>query len=297
MKKKMEIYHDCIVCQVRTAVDSIMQLTNNKKLIDEAIKICLIKISEFKTYDNIFDYHCSIQEVIKNIIPNGDPYKEHKKEFNKICMDFSREIKSIIDNSADKFDTSLRVCLAGNSIDVMQGKKISKEVIRNSITMALDQFPDLKNIKKLEKEIIKANKILFLGDNAGEIVFDKIFIELLNKNYDKEGKITYVVRGGVTLNDSTIKDASIVKMDEVAKVITTGIDIPFSYLPACSEGFRKAYNNSDLIISKGQGNFESLMYEDKNIFFLLKIKCYLIAKLINKNYKVDDFIVETGLLN
>ena len=293
----MKIYHDCITCQVRTAINSIMQLTNDEKLIDETIKICLIRASEFKTYENLFKFYGSIQEVIKTIIPNGDPYKEHKKEFNKICMDFSREIKSIIDNSTDKFDTSLRVCLAGNSIDVMQGKKISGEIIKNSITMALNQVPNLKNIKRLEQEIIMANKILFLGDNTGEIVFDKIFIELLNKNYDKVGKITYVVRGGVTLNDSTMEDALIVKMNEVARVITTGIDIPFSYLPLCSEGFRKAYNNSDLIISKGQGNLEALMYEDKNIFFLLKIKCSLIAKLINKNYKIDDFVVETGLLN
>ena len=293
----MKIYHDCITCQVRTAVNSIMELTNDEKLIDETIKICLIRASEFKTYENLFEFYRSIQEVIKTIIPNGDPYKEHKKGFNKICMDFSKEIKSIIDNSADKFDTGLRVCLAGNSIDVMQGKKISEEIIKNSITIAMNQVLNLKNIKRLEQEIIKANKILFLGDNTGEIVFDKIFIELLNKNYDKEGKITYAVRGGVTLNDSTMEDALIVKMNEVAKVITTGIDIPFSYLPVCSEEFRKAYDNSDLIISKGQGNLEALIYEDKNIFFLLKIKCSLIAKLINNNLKVDDFIVETRLLN
>ena len=116
---------------------------------------------------------------------------------------------------------------------------------------------------------------------------DKIFIEKLPKE-----KITYVVRGGPALNDATIEDAKMVGMTSIVKVITTGLDMPAAILPLCSKVFLNYYNKSDLVISKGQGNYEALSEEEKNIFFLLKIKCPVIAKSFKDRYKVGDIVVD-----
>jgi hypothetical protein len=168
---------------------------------------------------------------------------------------------------------------------------MSKDYLKSSIETALTQPLDAKSISMLKKEILKANKILIIGDNAGEIVFDGLFIEFLNTHFSKEGMITYSVRGGHTLNDSTIDDAAMSEIDKVVKVITTGVDMPAAHLPKCSEEFKQCFREADLVISKGQGNLEALIDEKKNIFFLLKIKCNVIAQMLGHKHKVDEIVI------
>jgi len=138
----------------------------------------------------------------------------------------------------------------------------------------------------LQKEISHAKKILFIGDNAGEIVLDKIFIENLHRE-----KIIYAVRGGPVLNDVTMEDARMVGMVDSVRVITTGLNMPAAILLFCSNNFIDEYKKADLIISKGQGNYEALCDEDKNIFFLLKIKCPIVAQNLGRKYEVGDIVI------
>jgi uncharacterized protein with ATP-grasp and redox domains len=288
----MKIYHECIPCHVRAAVNSVKLLTDDEKIINNVIQKSLLKASDFASYENLFELYYDIQRIVKESSPEKDPYKDFKKAFNKICLSLEDEMKNIIDESEDPFERGLRICLAGNSIDVMQGyNRVDKAVLRQAIDNALVQPLDSKLIMEFEEEVKDAEEILFVGDNAGEIVFDKVFIELLNSSYEKENSITYSVRGSYTLNDSTIDDAQMVGMDKVAKVITTGIDMPAAHLPLCSEEFTRTYENADLIIAKGQGNLEALLGEDKKIFFLLKIKCNTIANILNNRNAVNDIVL------
>jgi damage-control phosphatase, subfamily I len=287
----MKIYHECIACHIRSAVTAAMLMTEDENLRSAAVKKALIKASDFGSYENLFELFHDIQKEIKTIVPDIDPYLDFKKEFNRICLSISEEYKDKIDKSYDQFEMALRLCLAGNSVDVMQGKKMSKEYLKSSIETALIQPLDKKNISILKKEILKAKKILIIGDNAGEIVFDRLFIEFLNRHFAKEGMITYSVRGGHTLNDSTIDDALMTGIDKAAKVITTGVDMPAAHLPTCSEEFNQCFKEADLVISKGQGNLEALIDEKKNIFFLLKIKCNVIAKILDHKHKVDEIVI------
>ncbi len=287
----MKIYHECIACHIRSAVTSVMLMTDNESLRSAALKKALIKASDFGSYENPFELFYDIQTIIKSVVPDIDPYMDFKREFNKICLSLSEEYKAKIEKSGGQFETALRLCLAGNSLDVMQGKKMSKEYLRGSIETALSQPLDTKGTNRLKKEISKAKKILIIGDNAGEIVFDRLFIEFLNKHFNKEGMITYSVRGGHTLNDSTIDDALMAGIDKVARLITTGVDMPAAHLPVCSEEFNKCFRDADLVISKGQGNLEALIDEKKNIFFLLKIKCNVIANMLDHRHKVDEIVI------
>jgi uncharacterized protein with ATP-grasp and redox domains len=287
----MEFYYECIPCHIRAALNSIILLTDDTEIISKVIKKALIKASEFKKYKNFFELYYDIQNVVKSYIPNKDPFKDLKSQFNKICLSVADDLKRIIEQSDDCFNSGVRVCLAGNSIDVMQGKKMNRGALKESITNAIKQPLNERILKRFEREVRNANKILFIGDNAGEIVFDMIFIEMLNEKYKKEGKITYSVRGGYTLNDCTMEDAILVGINNVVKVITTGIDMPNAHLPLCSEEFVNAYREADLVISKGQGNLEALIDEEKNIFFLLKIKCQVMAKILDNRHKVDDIVI------
>ncbi len=291
----MKVYLDCLPCHVRSAISSAKLLTDNSELIEKTAKEALIKASGFAGYKNHLELYRDIANIVKKNIEGKDPYREFKVEFNRICMDISEDLVNKIEKSEDWFDMALRVCLAGNSIDVMQGKKLSRGNLIDAINDAVRQKINTENINIFKSELKEAGKILYIGDNAGEIVFDKIFIMFLNERLSKKDKITYVVRGGPALNDSTIDDALMVKMNEVAKVITTGTDMPAAHLPRCSQEFKKAYGEADLVISKGQGNLEALLEEKKNIFFLLKIKCPVIAKIFNDRHSVDQIVIEKAL--
>ncbi len=288
----MKLYLECISCYIRQAFEAAQMATDDKKLQEEILRASLIAASKFNTDKIGLLTHARIQKAIKKIARVDDPYKEAKEKINSICLDMSDEIRKVIANSRDHFETSLRIALAGNIIDFGQGTNFSKNIIKHTIDTSLHQNLDKNKVETLRENINKAGKILYIGDNTGEIVFDKIFIEQLPKD-----KITFVVRGGPAMNDSTMEDAKAVGMTDIVKVITTGLDMAASILPLCSKKFLNEYKKSDLIIAKGQGNYEALSDEEKNIFFLLKIKCPVIAKSFKGKYNVGDIVVDTKAQN
>ena len=288
----MRLYFECIPCYVRQVIDSVKMVSDDDKLLECILRKALIAASEFN-FDGVgLLTQARIQRSVKSLMPDSDPYFNIKKKFNSICLLLEKKLKKIIKESTDPFETSLRIALAGNIIDFGPRKDLSKSDILSSIEEAMNQHLDTSNISGLRLNIENSNKILYIGDNSGEIVFDKIFIENLPKE-----KITFVVRGGPALNDSTMEDAEMVGMTEMIKVITTGLDMPAAILPLCSEEFLKEYEESDLIIAKGQGNYEALSDEDKNIFFLLKVKCPVIVDSFGGKYELNDLVVHTCIDN
>jgi uncharacterized protein with ATP-grasp and redox domains len=201
-------------------------------------------------------------------------YEEEKFYSNDILLRQYSYWKNFISNSNDSFKTAAKLAVIGNIIDYgahTVEKDISGQI--KSLTsrkLKIDRTYDFKN------EIEKAVSILYLGDNAGEIVFDKLFIETI----DHPG-ITYVVRGKPVINDVTLKDARQCEMEKVCRVISNGFDAPSTLLECCSDEFMDAYLNADLVISKGQGNFEGLMdVGEPRIFYMLMVKCKPIADLL-----------------
>jgi uncharacterized protein with ATP-grasp and redox domains len=159
---------------------------------------------------------------------------------------------------------------------LIYGAHSSPENIEDEIHKILDTDFAIDYTDELFKQINKAKSILYLGDNAGEIVFDKLFIETMqHKN------VTYAVRGRPVINDVTFDDAQQVKMHQVATVISNGYDAPSTLIEHCSDEFQEAYLKAELVISKGQGNFEGLMdSRHNNLFFLLMAKCSPMAELL-----------------
>ena len=294
----MKIPLDCIPCQIRHFMNSARMFTDDETVISNVLDHTLEVTSRHKSYDNIFKMYIDANKIIEKIGFGKDPYKDFKDQINKICLGAEKEFKQIINEHSEPFEAALRLAIAGNSIDVMQGSHlISEKIIKDIQKTAFENKIDKLVIKKFYDEILQAEKILFIGDNCGEIVLDRIFLEYLRDNvlHEKINKITYAVRGGPALNDSTIEDAGKVGLDKVVKVITTGAALPSAYLPYSSEEFKKTYFASDMIISKGQGNFEGLFDRKENIYFLLKVKCPTFERFFENNYKVGDIIIERPL--
>ncbi len=212
----------------------------------------------------------------------NNPYAKEKAESNSLSLSLYKKFRTKVLESANPFDMALRLAIAGNIIDYGANANFNVPI---TIQKVLESEFAIDHSKELIKRIKSASRILYLGDNAGEIVFDKLFIEMI-----MHPRLTFAVRGSHVLNDATLEDAQQVGMNLVADVISNGYDAPSTVLSECSEEFLRYYKEADLIISKGQGNFEGLIEEnDPRIFHLLMVKCDVVAELLH--VKKDSFVV------
>jgi len=201
-------------------------------------------------------------------------FADEKAKSNSMAQELYNDWKPRVFAAKNPFEVALKLSIAGNIMDYGASNNFD---VNNSITRVMLAKFAIDHSKQLQNRIKEAKSILYIGDNAGEIVFDKLFIETIN-----HPNVTYVVRGGAVLNDATLTDAKDTDMYSVAKVIDNGFDAPSTVLSKCSPEFINTYKSAELIIAKGQGNLEGLINEDDSrIFFLLMVKCDVIANLLN----------------
>ncbi|WDV46280.1 ARMT1-like domain-containing protein [Clostridiaceae bacterium M8S5] len=271
----MEIKYECLSCITRQLTKLAVKLTNDKNTQQDIIKYGLDVISN--NYPNSSAPYITglIYNYAKKITEIKDPYRDEKKKFNHIAEQLVSELSlnTQIENSESPVDTAIRLSIAGNIIDFGLGINVDELDVRDSINHSLTTELFGGTSEDFLKATHNASNILFIGDNAGEIVFDKLLIERLPLH-----KITYVVKGGPIVNDVTMEDATTVGMDKLVKIIDSGASIQGIELSACSDDFLKSFKDADMIISKGQANFESLScLDNKTIFFLLRAKCQSVA--------------------
>ncbi len=221
--------------------------------------------------------------ILKKYTNNPDPYKEAKKQSNDLVLKMYPELRTQILLSDNPFDAALRLAIAGNIIDFAICTNYDLQATINNV---LQSDFAINHSKELKQSLSEAKKVLYLGDNAGEIVLDKLFIEnIMHPN------LFYAVRGAPVINDATMEDAEYIDMHLVADVISNGYDAPSTILDKCSNKFKEVFDTADVIISKGQGNLEGLMgTKGKEIFFLLMVKCDVIANALK--VKKGDFVVK-----
>lgn len=209
-----------------------------------------------------------IYKIVSEITGIKDPYAQIKKENIQEALELYSALKLIVNESNDRLLMAIRIAIAGNVIDFGVNKTFDME---RDIETIIQQNFSVFDYKLFLDKLSASKSILYLGDNAGESVFDKILIEELNK------PVVYVVRETPIINDCTIHDAIDSGLDEVAEIISSGSTAPATIIKLCNAEFIKKYNSAELIISKGQGNYEGLSCSDKPVFFMLKVKCPVIA--------------------
>ncbi len=225
-----------------------------------------------------------VHRLLKKKLSVGDLYHFEKIRANSLLLSSYEKWKSYVQHSENAFYEAVKLAIAGNIIDY--AAHTVPEDIELKIKELIKQPLALDHIANLQADVMGAQSILYLGDNAGEIVFDKLLLETMDHS-----NVTYVVRGKAIINDVTFEDAGQTSIDQLCNVISNGYDAPSTILEYCSEEFLKAFENADLIIAKGQGNFEGLMDVEKSkLYFLLTVKCTPIAEKLGLN--VGDLVVK-----
>lgn len=266
----MEIMKDCLPCLLRQAEEAAKRVNadphTKEKIIGGAKEI----LSRFEEYENAPALAEAIHNCVKNHTGNTDPYKAQKTADLEAANSLIPTLKAFIDNSGNRLYASLKVSAVGNNLDSAVYGNMD---IKSCIDKELNAPFAICDEELLREKLTSAKSVLVIGDNAGETVFDKVFIESLPHNIS----FTYAVRSAPIINDATLLEAQIAELNKIATVIPSGSTAPGSILQNTSKEFKEALGSSDIVISKGQGNFESLS-EVKGIFFLLKAKCPVIAR-------------------
>ncbi|MDD3148160.1 MAG: ARMT1-like domain-containing protein [Candidatus Riflebacteria bacterium] len=267
----MKMSLDCIPCFIRQALDAARMTSDNpavhEKILSEVLQwACNVDLKQPAPMIGQ-----RIHQRLRQIVGRDDPYRNAKDHQNNMAMAMLPELQARIDAASDPLDMALRIAIAGNVIDLGVPGTVTDFKIRETLENCLTE-PLIGKPEEFKAAVAKARKILYLTDNAGEIAFDRLLIARLRPE-----RVTVAVRGGPAINDATIPDAIAVGMPELVKVTDNGSDAPGTVLSDCSQSFRQLFKEADMIIAKGQGNFETLSDEPGNIFFLFKAKCKVIA--------------------
>lgn len=215
---------------------------------------------------------------------DADPYREIKDQSNAFALRLYPLFREKARASGDSLGAALRLAIAGNVIDYGASRHVSEALMSATIENALDAPLDAARVQEFREAVEAADTILYLADNAGEIVFDRLLLEHLPLD-----RVTVAVRGTPTINDATMADARTAGLTDVLRVIDNGSDVPGTALAECSAEFQRAFAQADLIIAKGQGNLETLLGCSQRICFLLLCKCPLVAELLGCG--VGDMII------
>ncbi len=212
--------------------------------------------------------------MLSRIIGTNDPYEEEKLHSIQKAKELLPWVEQKLKEASDPLEAALRAAVAGNVIDFATQVTFDLEEEVRKIFEARFAIDETERFTKRLKEV---KKLVVIGDNAGEHLFDKLMIQTF-KRFLPSLRIYYFVRGRPIINDVTIKEAKMVGMDEVCAVVDSGVDTPGFLIERANEGARRIYQEADLILAKGMGNFECMeSYEDERLFFLFKVKCSVVA--------------------
>ncbi len=278
----MKTYLDCLPCFMSQALRAGKIATKDEKKIKELLDNvgCMLKdIPMESTPPETGDL---IYQKVREITGVDDPYKKIKESNIKEAIALYPKLKQVVKKSDNRLLTAIRIAIAGNVIDLGVGKDFN---ILEDVEKILVQDFAIFDFKEFSFQLKNAKSILYLGDNAGESVFDKILIEELGK------PVTYVVREIPVINDVVFEDAINSGLDEVAEIISSGSSAPGTILSLCNNAFLEKFNKADMVISKGQGNYEGLSNTKRSVFFLLKAKCNVIAN--NLEVKENDIVLKS----
>lgn len=268
----MKASMDCYVCLMGQAITAARQVQADESTQFRIVKRVLKELVDFnpeRTPAVIADlaHRFSRQET-----GVADPFRKAKQRATQEALALYPHLKQLVKNAANPFETAVRLAIAGNILDLALLMNIDLE---KNIDQALREPLAIDHTAGLRQALEQAEWVLYLADNAGETVFDRLLIEQIAPK-----PVKYVVKGGPASNDATVQDAVEAGLDQVAELVTTGYDSIGVVLEHSSPEFHKLFQTAPLIILKGMGNFESLNQSDARMFFLLQAKCDAIANYL-----------------
>ncbi|AZO96009.1 ARMT1-like domain-containing protein [Halocella sp. SP3-1] len=280
----MQLEFDCIPCIYRQVLEASRMVTDNQGIIREILNEFSRMIPELESDLSAPVLVSRIQDYLKEVSGKKDPYYKFKEANLKLALNHYSDVEKNIVNAEDPLLAALIISAMGNSIDAGVSLKVD---IAGNLARAVEYGFKYSDYQHFKKEVEKADRLLIIADNTGEAVFDRLLIRELDKF---ELEIIYAVRDKPILNDVTLKEARQLGIDKLCQLISSGCDTPGTVMERASEEFLNVFSEADIVISKGQGNLEGLMGTSRPIYYLLKIKCDLIASRLDSGMAEGDFI-------
>ena len=270
----MQTHADCFPCFLKQTIIALRQITDDRSVHERVIKEVLPLMAEADmtkppAYTTTF-IHRMIREQL-----GQDPFKAIKHAYNEIALGLIAGLRQRVRTSSDPLWTASRIAIAGNVIDFGIFSSID---IDGSVDRALQPEIAVDHIGRFREALDSTDTVLYLLDNTGEMVFDMLLIEEL-RAMGKEVKA--VVKGAAVLNDATMEDARQIGLQDLCDVVHNGSDAVGTILQWTSPEFQETFSSAGLIVSKGQGNFETLLGSDRRIFFLFQSKCDVVSRDLN----------------
>lgn len=269
----MRVHLDCFPCFLRQVVIAVRLATKDERIQEETLREVLSEFHLFdlgKTPAHAATYmHRKIRAVL-----GADPFREIKSEYNNLALGLYPSLKQLVTESPDPLWTASRLAIAGNVIDFGIFTSVD---IEGAIGRALNAPLAVDHYSRFREAVEGTRDILYLLDNTGEAVFDRLLIETL-MGMGKD--VTAVAKGGPVINDCTVESAEEAGIHRACEVIGNGTDAVGTILEMASDVFRARFSGAGLIISKGQGNFETLLGHKERIFFLFQSKCDVVSKVL-----------------
>jgi len=273
----MKIWPDCIPCILKMSLGVARVVMKD----EEQVRRFMEEVLELNYLDGE-NWKVTSPEVIKDVwlkvikvTGEADPLKEIKNDQNRRALAIYPTAKELVLKSQDPLLEAIRLAIAANSIDAMTDVKgeAPEKIIKKWYRLEIDS----KKMSGLKERVRKARRIVYLGDNCGEIVFDRLLIEVLLQMYHP--KITFITRTFPVMNDATLQEVLSIGMGEIAQVVENGVcePLPGTFLKRINSELKTLIEKSDLVISKGGGNYDSLTEEEKikgKASFLFLAKCY-----------------------
>lgn len=267
---------DCIPCILRQSLDAARLVSTDTTVHEQVIRDVLSWAGAMDLNQVPPAMAQRIHRRVREITGRNDPYRQAKDRLNSLALELIPALKAKIKSANDPLVMAARLAIVGNVMDMGVNGNLTATDVRHAMNLALTE-PFFGELDRFRQAIREAHSILYLADNAGEIAFDRLLVEQISSKH-----VTVVVRGAPVINDATLIDAQAVGLDKIVKVIDNGSDAPGTILSDCSPEFQRQFAKADLIIAKGQGNFETLSNEPVNLFFLFKVKCSVIADHIKQ---------------
>lgn len=283
----MQTALDCYPCFFRQALQAAREVTDEPAVHQAVMRSVSEICAGLDTDQSPPAVGQRIHRIIRQITGDADPYRKIKQRFNAHAVALRDRLRDRVPEAGDPFEAAVRLSIAGNRIDFGACSDVSEQEISDLTDRAAHHLFN-GELNTLKAAVRRTERLLFLADNAGEIALDMLLIEQLPTN-----RVTVAVRGGPAINDATMADAEAVGLTDIVRVIDNGSDAPGTLLDDCSPAFRDAFEQADLILAKGQGNYESLSdLDDDRLYFLLIPKCALVAGHLGCGE--GQFVVRSG---
>jgi len=275
----MKTHFNCIPCILRQTIDTVNLATDQEEIKRQVVNEILNYLTTINFNDPPPVIGKNVYRIIHEKTGNHDPYHEIKQRYNQLALSFYDDLLKIVFRNSKPVQMAAKLAVAGNVIDF--GAQVKDIDIYQTIHSIEELSFEINDFETFINDLSRTRKILYLADNAGEIVFDRLFIEILQRYYPELGlEFTVVVRGEPIINDATREDANMVGLDKIAHIIDSGDGAPATVLHHASSELKKAFQDADLIISKGMGNYETLDDRNELIYYLLRVKCPQVSQVI-----------------